>query len=130
MKNPDRIYLVDPNTDEAPELVNFACEEPYAASDDLYVRVGKAGLAAHWPADAEGLLRRLVAAMTGRTVGEVTEPLSRMLHELRYGKSPERPERLSLSARWCGAYSPEFGTCILYAGHGGSHYGQTHEFWP
>jgi hypothetical protein len=39
----------------------------------------------HWPSAAESHLREMIAPMTGRTVDEVTEPLSHLLHALRYG---------------------------------------------
>lgn len=37
-----------------------------------------------WAVD-EAILRPFVARMTGKTIDEITEPLSRFLHELRFG---------------------------------------------
>lgn len=44
-----------------------------------------------WAPD-EAILRPFVARMTGKTIDEVTEPLSRFLHELRFGRPFWRPE--------------------------------------
>jgi hypothetical protein len=47
-------------------------------------RVEEAQGTGHWPAAAEGHVREMLAAMTGCTVDEVAEPLSILLHQLRY----------------------------------------------
>lgn len=74
---------------------------PYRAATD---RTG------HWTATEEAQARYLVAAMTARTVDEVTEPLSRLLHELRY-----RHERNDLRVHVCGVCGM---CCCTYKGWG------------
>jgi hypothetical protein len=68
----------------------------------------------HWTATEEAQARYLVAAMTGRTLDEVTEPLSRLLHELRYRVDERDDEGLDICVcDRCGK------CCCTYKGGGG-----------
>lgn len=83
--------LQDEARQNAPQAATAPVEDaghtpgtPDAAAGNLARSTG------HWTATEEAQARYLVAAMTGRMVEEVTEPLSRLLHGLRYvSRAPE-----------------------------------------
>lgn len=150
---PDRIYVQPDNDGNSP---CYWSDERVTPQDVLYVRRDLAGAdtpeiaqhgtnahegypeyspapdraatgrTGHWTGTEEAQANYLIAAMTGRTPEEVKEPLSRLLHELRYGKY----KQLHLSEHWCGAFDTLRGTCTLHAGHDGQHWSnQSHEMW-
>jgi hypothetical protein len=85
---PERIWLQTP-----PNGARTWADRETDASDVEYARVRPVEpRSGHWTATEEAQARYLVAAMTGRTVDEVTERLSHLLHRLRYGNLDVRCE--------------------------------------
>jgi hypothetical protein len=74
----------------------------------------------HWTGVEENQTIQMVAAMTGRTPEEVKEPLSRLLHQLRYSRGvycegcERHPTENETFSRWgaevytCPEFTPDF----------------------
>lgn len=131
---PDRVYLVGDYIDrpwneermtprdvlyvrhdlagaDTPEIAqhdtNASEEHPEDSRAPDRAATGRAG---HWTGTEEAQANYLIATMTGRTPEEVKEPLSRLLHELRY-----RHERNDLRIHACGNCGA---SCCTYVGWG------------
>lgn len=115
---PDRLWLQVTDSDgrRINGMQDFTWEAEKVQDEDVeYYRVPLPRPASeHWSATEEAQARYLVATMTGRTVEDVTEPLSRLLHELRYGsRTPDVGDTIYCGEFRDGTFRPAPDTSAL-----------------